>query len=205
MPVKRQSVKVLRFWYRMSLLPEVRALSHAARWWLYGVILEWTGFNNGVIEFTRQRHGAMYGLGDSRVFARARRDVLKTGLVEITRDGGSNLPALYFLTRTIRQASPPGAWVTTSPNGARNAWVTTTPNGEENRVTTSPKLGDHVTQENRPVLKNARASECRNAISNSHDPLSTESHSHTLATSEACQGGDAPGNGASIPPLASRH
>jgi hypothetical protein len=98
MPIKRQSVKVLRLWYRMSLMPEVQALSHPARWWLYGVVMAWTGFNNAAIEFTRRRHAAHYGLAHPAVFMRSRRDVLATGLVMRTRIGGRNLPDQYAIS-----------------------------------------------------------------------------------------------------------
>jgi hypothetical protein len=94
----RKAVKVLRLWYRMSKMSEVQSLSAVSRWWLYGVTMEWTGFNNGVIEFCRIRHGTAWGLDDRKVFARARRDVLATGLVEMVREGGRNLPARYLLT-----------------------------------------------------------------------------------------------------------
>jgi hypothetical protein len=100
-------MKVLRFWDRISGLQEVMALAPTARWWLYGVTMSWTGHNNGVIEFTRRKHAAPYGLTDRKVFERARRDVLATGLVQMTRQGGRNLPALYFLTRIVVQAAPP--------------------------------------------------------------------------------------------------
>jgi hypothetical protein len=107
MPIIQKSATVLRFGHRMLLQPEAVALPHPARLWLYGVAMEWTGFNNGVIEFCRHRHGQKYALDDRKMFQRARRLVLDTGLVEITRDGGENLPALYLLTRTKVQARPP--------------------------------------------------------------------------------------------------
>ena len=100
MAIKRQAVKVLRLWYRLSLTPEVQALSHPAFRWLYGVTMAWTGHNNAAIEFTRRRHAAQYGLDHREVFERARRDVLATGLVMRTRIGGRNLPDLYALTAT---------------------------------------------------------------------------------------------------------
>lgn len=97
MAIKRQSVTVLRFWYRISTGQEARTLSHPAFRWLYGLCMSWSGHNNGAIEFTRRRHGAQYGLGRQGVFERARRDVLATGLVMRTRPGGRNLPDLYAL------------------------------------------------------------------------------------------------------------
>lgn len=188
MPLKSQSVTVMRFWHRMSGLPEVEELSHAARWWLYGVTFQWTGFNNGIIEFARLKHGKRYGLDDSRVFARARQDVLDTGLVEVTRHGGPNLPTLYFLTRAVRQASPPSSLVTTSPNSQENPLVTTSPNAAKNRVTTTPNLGDYDTKENRPALKIARASEYRTEISDPTVTSLTECQADDPANEEGLQG-----------------
>ena len=94
MPIVRQPVAVLRFMRRLSGLPRVKALPHPAFRWLYGLVMEWTGYNNGVIEFTRRRHGSQHGLGHREVFERARREVLATGLVMRTRVGGRNLADL---------------------------------------------------------------------------------------------------------------
>ena len=52
---------MLRFWHRLALTDEVRALAHPAFRWLYGLTMHWTGHNNGVIEFTRRRHAVLYG------------------------------------------------------------------------------------------------------------------------------------------------
>jgi hypothetical protein len=97
MPITRKPVKVLRFWHRISLMPSVQALKHPARWWLYGVVMEWSGHNNGAIEFTRAVHASQFGLSHPAVFARARRAVLATGLVMRSRIGGRNLRDQYFI------------------------------------------------------------------------------------------------------------
>ncbi len=159
MPIKRQPVKVLRFWYRISLLPEVQGLSALARWWLYGVVTQWTGHNNGVIEFCRRRHATAYGLGDSRVFGRARRDVLATGLVQMTREGGRNLRAMYFLTLTAQQASPPILGRRQHPTGENIVGCPQHPMDEKtgcpqhpNRVTTTPKEFANFPRKTHPSL-----------------------------------------------------
>ena len=74
MAIKRQPVKVLRFWYRISLMPEVQALSHPAFRWLYGVVMAWTGHNNGVIvrglEYHQYRcHGRAHDSREERAHA----------------------------------------------------------------------------------------------------------------------------------------
>jgi len=107
MGIHSKSVKVLRLAYRMTLMPTVRELSPPARLWLEGVTLQWTGYNNGVLEFTQERHGTAWGLGDTRGFNRARSQVLATGLVTQTRKGGRGLPALYCLTAIPIQAPVP--------------------------------------------------------------------------------------------------
>jgi len=104
MPLHRQSVKVLRFWYRISLMSEVQALSHPAFRWFYGLTMQWNGHNNGVLEFTRRRHAAQYGLTHPEVFEKARRDVLGTGLVMVTYAGGHSVSAQYALVTLPIQA-----------------------------------------------------------------------------------------------------
>jgi len=96
-PIKRQSVKVLRFWYRLSMETKVQELSHSAFRWLFGLTMQWTGHNNGAIEFTRRRHGPQYGLDAGGVFEHARDEVLQTGLVLRTPRANRNQPDTYAL------------------------------------------------------------------------------------------------------------
>jgi hypothetical protein len=105
MPIRRQAVKVLRFWYRISTSAEARALSHPAFRWLYGITMAWTGYNNGAIEFTRRRHGPLYGLRNPGVFDRASKEVIGSGLVMVAAVGGNSVPAKYTIVNAPVQVS----------------------------------------------------------------------------------------------------
>jgi hypothetical protein len=202
MPIRRQSVKVLRFWYRLSGLPEVQKLSHPAFRWLFGVVMQWTGYNNGVIEFTQRRHAAQYRLEHPAVFEKASREVLATGLVEIIRAGGRNLPALYALTNVPRQASVATSHVVTS-----SKILATSPVAMDEKIATSRVANCYVSRskENGPY-KESRARLNRKVISKPQRAVSVESQSVTAANSDAGQGGDMETQTlVSIPPLASRH
>jgi hypothetical protein len=193
MPIMRKSVKVLRFWYRMSLRPEVKALSHSGRWWLYGVVMQWSGANNGIIEFAKSRHGAALGLGHTITFRRAQEEVLATRLIEISRQGGRNKPTLYLIPSLPIQASPNGKFLG-SPHDPMDAMSLGSPDDPmtpDSWVTTSPKLGRPMTQGNTATLKNARASENRKRFSDPAATSLTKSQHGDPANDEAGQGQDA--------------
>jgi hypothetical protein len=160
MPITGKSVQVLRFWYRISLMPCVQALSCPARWWLYGVVNEWTGQNNGAIEFTRAVHGSQFGLGHPAVFDRARRAVLTTGLVMRSRVGGRNLRDQYVIV--ILPVQVPVGLRLGTPRVPTGSEILGTP-----RVLTELKTGTRRvpswytsrTKESDPHKRNARASE----------------------------------------------
>jgi len=114
MAITKTSVTVMRYWNRVAESAPARSLSHPAFRWLYAVIKQWNGHNNGVIEFTRRRHGAVHGLDHHEVFERARKEVMDAGLVLCTHPGGRNLPALYALAGERLQA-PHGRPVVGAP------------------------------------------------------------------------------------------
>jgi hypothetical protein len=198
MPLRRQSVKVLRNWYRISLMPEIKSLSAQARWWLYGVAMAWTGYNNGVIEFTRRRHGAQYGLSHPEVFERARRDVLDTGLVLVTSAGGSGVPATYALANMPIQAT---ANVGTSGVPSMREKDGTSHVPSEAKSGTSGVPSRYVSR----TIKNGRYKESRarlntNSFSKTKRVRATTAQCSTEANPEAGQGESVgalapPGNG----------
>jgi hypothetical protein len=187
MPVKRQPVKVLRFWYRLSKLPEVQALTHPARWWLYGVTMEWTGYNNAAIEFTRRRHAAQYGLDHREVFERARRDVLATGLVMRTRIGGRNLPDLYALTNVPVQVAVDRQNLGTShaPTPLEILGAPDAPMDEKTGAPHAPNRDVSRPKKNGLHIMNARASEYRKEKTNSQTATPTTPAVATSATEDA--------------------
>jgi hypothetical protein len=125
--------------------------------------MAWTGFNNGVIEFTRSGHGMRYGLTDRKVFERARRDVLATGLVSMTRKGGRNLAATYMLTNVELQASP----IALNLRGLEPPTTAEILGGLEPPIEhfsgglEPPNRGSTTPKEFGPHIKNARASDLR--------------------------------------------
>jgi hypothetical protein len=187
MPIRRQSVKVLRNWYRLSLMPELQPLSAHARWWLYGVAMAWSGYNNGVIEFTRRRHAAQYGLSHPEVFERARRDVLDAGLVLMTSNGGSGVPATYALANMPIQATANGtADVPSNPQKDGTADVPSEPKSGTSDV---PSRYVSRTIKNGPY-KEPRARLNRKAVSKPPRAVSVDTHGATAANPESGQGGD---------------
>jgi hypothetical protein len=97
MAVRGKPVKVLRLLYRMSLMPEVQNLSHTAFRWLFGLVMTWSGTNNGALTFTQHRHGKELGLSHPETFQRARDEVLATKLISVIDPGGRNKAAQYAI------------------------------------------------------------------------------------------------------------
>jgi hypothetical protein len=183
---------VLRNCYRLMMMPEVQKLSHPARWWLYGLAMAWTGHNNGVIEFTRRRHAAQYGLSHPEVFEKARRDVLASGLVTMTYQGGHSVPAQYALASLPLQAPPRTSQVGTPPVPSNAEIVGTSPVPSDAKTGTSPVPTRYVSRTNKSAshIKIARASEYRKLISNPTAVSLTEHSAHSPANEEGPQGED---------------
>jgi len=182
-------VKVLRFLYRMMTRPEVQRLPHPAFHWLFGLILQWTGYNNAVLEFARKKHGTVYGLGDRKVFERARDDVLKTKLVEVTREGGRNLPTLYALTLIPRQAAPSVLGGRQPPTTEKILGGRQPPMEQKTGGRQPPNWGSATPKEN-GSHRRTRARLNRKVISSTPRAGSVESHGDAAANSDAGQGAD---------------
>lgn len=192
MPITRKPVKVLRFWDRISLMPSVQALKHPARWWLYGVVMQWSGHNNGAIEFTRGVHAKQFGLGHPAVFARARRDVLATSLVQRTRIGGRNLRDQYAIVILPFQV-PVGLRLGTRSVPTRPE-IPGTPRVPMSLKTSTPRVPSRYTSRTNETdlhKKNARASDLAKSktLTNSgrltngeHSRLNGDRHRHGGST-----------------------
>jgi hypothetical protein len=181
MPIRRIPIVVLRFWHRLATCDEVRALAHPAFRWLYGLTMQWTGHNNGVIEFTRRRHAALYGLDHREVFERARRDVIGTGLVMLTRSGGPHLPAQYALATLPIQATdkPPTIGAPHVPMSAENDGAPYVPYDANLGASHAPTWDVSRPIKNDPHIKIARASEYGKEKSQTAPSTVTDSSVHT--------------------------
>jgi hypothetical protein len=186
-----RDVKVLRLYYRIVTRPEARNLSHTAHRWLSAILFEWTGENNGVIEFARGKHGAPNGLGDRKVFERARDEVLKTGLVAITREGGRNLPTLYAITLIPYQATPPSLGGPQPPTTGKILRGSKPPTGQKTRGSQPPNWGSTTPKENDLHIKIARASDYGKEKCDSHTPTLVNSQCDDSANESRLQGQDA--------------
>lgn len=189
MPLTRQSVKVLRFWYRLSGSAEVQQLSHPAFRWLFAVVMQWTGHNNGAIEFTRRRHAAQYALHHPNVFEKARRDVLASGLVMMTHRGGHSMPAQYALTTQPLQVAPRGGQVGTSPIPTITKIVGTSPIPSDAKTGLSPIPTRYVSDTNKTAShRRSSARLNRKAFSQPQQATVTASQVATEANPDAGQG-----------------
>jgi hypothetical protein len=183
MAIRGKPVKVLRLWHRMSLMPEVKELSHGAFRWLYALTMSWSGINNGALTFTQQRHGKDYRLAHPEVFERARDEVIATGLVLVVRRGGKNQPAQYALALVPIQVPIATESVVTP------AKILTT----ESVVIDAKTATDSVVScygirsKKTASYKGSRARPNGNAISNVHATSLTESHGDTAAKTDARQ------------------
>jgi hypothetical protein len=205
MPIRRQSVTVLRLWYRLTTTSEVQALSHPGFRWFTGLALSWSGFNNGALTFTQRRHGKAFGLSHPETFERARAEVLETGLVLIVDKGGKNRPAQYALSAIPLQVA------ITTPGVATNAEnVATAGVAIDEKIATSGVVSCYGRRSKKNDLyRRSRARLNKKAISKSQRATSVESQSATATNSEAGQGGNGGtahiGVNGEIPPLVSRH
>ena len=188
MSVRRQPVKVLRFWYRLSVRPEVQALSHPAFRWLFALVMQWTGHNNGAIEFTRNRHAAPYRLNFPEVFIKARADVLATGLVMVTRAGGRNLPAQYALVNQPLQVAVTAPIFGTPPVPTPSKILGTAPVSMASNPGTAPVPNRYCSSTNKSELhiKIARASEYRKEKCTMQNATSTDLRFAKQTVAEAC-------------------
>ena len=103
-----RNINLLRESNRVLNSVEAQALPHAAFRWLYGILMVWNGHNNAAIQFTRRRHGANYGLASAKTFEAARKIVLQSGLVKVTREGNRGRPHCYGITVIKYEAQPDG-------------------------------------------------------------------------------------------------
>jgi hypothetical protein len=173
-------MKVLKLWYRMSLMPEVQALSHAGFRWLCGVSMNWSGLNSGAITFTQRRHGKAYGLSHPETFARARDEVIATRLVEMVYPGDRNQPAQYALTLVPYQVSLKAAIAT--PTVATNLENLATPTVATESKIATPTVATcyaHRSNKNDPLYRIARASEYGKEKSQTDMATVTDSSVHT--------------------------
>jgi hypothetical protein len=109
--------------------------------------------------------------------------VLDSGLVEITREGGRNLPALYFLTRGVIQAAPPTLGGPQPPTPEKILGGPQPPIDEKTGGSQPPNWGSATPKEN-GSYRRSRARLNRNAISNVTAPCVTESTSYAPAKEE---------------------
>jgi hypothetical protein len=168
----------------MITRPEALALPHPAYRWLCGIILQWNGHNNGALEFQRHKHGSAQGLGDRKVFERARQQVLDTRLVEMVREGGRNLPTLYALTLLPYQISPQILGGRQPPTNQKILGGLEPPTEVKTQGFSTPKLGVGNPQGNPPALKNARASDYGNDKSQTDTHALTDSQCWSAANPE---------------------
>jgi hypothetical protein len=103
---KKTPAAVLKLWDRMRQTPEVEAMGHTAFRMIEGLTLEWSGHNNGAIEFTQRRHGRLYRLSHPETFDNALREVLASKLVLVTHPGGPHRAAQYALAIVPIQVAP---------------------------------------------------------------------------------------------------
>jgi len=206
MPITRPSVKVLRFWYRISTFSEVRALPHPAFRWLYGIVMAWTGYNNGAIEFTRRRHGSLYGLDNPGVFERARKDVLDTGLVMMTQAGGNSVPAKYALVNQPMQVNI-RVGISKVPSKQKKDGIAEIPSDAKSGTSQIPSRYLSDTVKTAPYRR-SRSRLNKKLICKPHADVLTEPQVAIAPNPDAGQGGDVQieahvGNGGIVLPLAS--
>lgn len=175
---KKTPSVVLKRWDAMRQTPEVQAMGHTAFRMVEGITMEWTGHNNGAIEFTQLRHGRLYGLSHGEVFAKALREVLASRLVFVTQQGGRNRAAQYALATVPLQVSP------AKPIGTRhvamNLGLLAPPDVVMNAEIASSPAADCYTarsSERSTYIKNARA----HARASDIGKEKTESHAMTEA------------------------
>ena len=179
---KKTPAVVLKRWDAMRQTPEVQAMGHTAFRLVEGITMEWTGHNNGAIEFTQVRHGEPCGLSHNSVFAKALREVLASRLVFVTQRGGRGRAAQYALATVPLQVAP------TKPIATRHVAMDLESLATRDVVIApgiaTPRAADCHTargNENMTYIRNARVRVRASYIGNEK----TESHAMTEASPRA--------------------
>jgi hypothetical protein len=177
---KKTPLAVLKRWDAMRQMPEVQALSHTAFRMIEGIAMEWSGQNNGAIEFTQRRHGRNYGLSHPEVFDKALSEVLASRLVFVTQPGGRNRATKYALATVPLQVAP------TKPIATRHVAMDlefiATPGVVIDSGIATPRVADCYTarsNDKSPYIRNARAHARASEIGK--EKSESESHAMTAA------------------------